>query len=241
MAEAKKNTLEYWILKLLDGQTAPHGAGSLLENIEAHGLAVSEAGIGRAMRALRTHGFLEKIGKQGHRITPSGQERLLKLEEEKKLRDFLKDIVVQPEMRGGNNLIDRLIARKAIEREAVYQATLNATDEELREIERIVDEQYENMRKNENYADMSARFHRAILKASRVPLLETLYDFIGISSQWQNFFVGTFKIYNTPLNISHDKILQLMKSRNPEKAAAAMASHLDDVIANAKKLAPEEN
>jgi GntR family L-lactate dehydrogenase operon transcriptional regulator len=236
-----KSILEYWILKLLDSRTEPQGAGSLLEILEDQGLSVSEAGVGRAMRALRNQGFLEKRGKQGHCITLSGKERLRKIEEEKELRDFLKDVVVQPGMRGGNNLIERLVARKAIEREAVYQATLNATEEDFAAIERIVADQYENMKKNENYVDMSAQFHRAILKASRVPLLETLYDFIGISSKWQNFFVGTFKVYNTPLNVSHDKILRLMKARDPEKAAEAMASHLEDVIANAKKLSPEDH
>lgn len=233
--------LEYWILKTLDQRIGPQGAGSLLEEIEKQGVSVSEAGVGRAMRALRNQGFLEKIGKQGHCITSSGRERSLKLEEEKELRKFLKDVLVQPEIEGGNNLIERLIARKAIEREAAYQATLNATEEDFSEIEKIVETQYKNMRNNKDYVEMSARFHRGILKASKIPLLETLYDFIGISSKWQNFFVGTFKIYDTPLNVSHEKILEAMKAGDPEKAASAMVSHLEDVIANAKKLSPEEN
>ncbi len=236
-----KSALEYWILKFLDQGSEPKGAGSLLESIERQGVRVSEAGVGRAMRALRNQGLLEKRGKLGHCITSCGKDRFAALEEEKELRDFLKDIIVQPEVRGGNNLIERLIARKALEREATYQATIKATEEELEEMEKIIQTQYDSMRKHEDYVDMSAKFHRAILKASKVPLLETLYDFIGITSKWQNFFVGTFRIYNTPLNVSHEKVLEAMKARDPEKAAAAMASHLDDVITNAKKLSPEGN
>lgn len=234
-----KNDLEYWILKFLNQQTSPMGAGTVLEEIRAKGITSSEAAIGRELRALRTQGLLEKIGKQGHLISSSGRERFHVLDGEKELRDFLGTIMGQPELHGGGSLLGRLIARKALEREAAYQATLNASDQELAEIERIVQEQYEGMRTNQNYSDTSAHFHRAIFKAAKVPLLETLYNFIGISSKWQNFFVGTYKLYNTPLNVSHEKIIGAMKSRDPELAASIMAAHMDDVIANAKRLFPE--
>lgn len=233
-----KADLDYWILHFYYQQTAPQGAGTVLEEIREKGIHLSEAAIGRQMRILRIQGLLEKVGKQGHLITTAGKEKLHVLEGEKDLRDFLGGIVGQRALQGTGNLIDRLIARKALEREATYQATLNASDEELLEIERIVQEQYEGMRKNQDYSEISAHFHRAIFKIAKVPLLESLYDFIGISSRWQNFFVGTFKIYNTPLNVSHEKIVTAMKSRDAKLAADAMAAHLDDVIANAKKLFP---
>jgi len=232
-------TLEYWILHTLSREDCARGAGSLLEAIEKRGVAISEAGVGRALRAMRNEGLLEKVGKQGHRITPAGKERLAKVDEERDLRDFLKHVMAHPGRLGRTNLLHRLVVRKALEREAVYQATVNATDGELAELEQIVQAQYEGMRENRDYAEMSALFHRRVLKISGVPLLETLYDFIGITSKWQNFFVGTFKVYNTPINISHEKVLQAMKERDPKKAADAMASHLDDVIANARKLSEQ--
>jgi len=233
-----KNDLQYWILEFFDQQTLPKGAGTVLEELRGEGLQLSEAGIGRELRVLRTQGLLEKVGKQGHLITPSGKDRLHVLEGEKNLKDFFAGILGQPELMGGGNLIDLLIARKALEREAAYQATINASEEELLAIERIIKKQYEGMRKNQDYSEFSAQFHREVFKAAKVPLLETLYNFIGISTKWQNFFIGTFKIYNTPLNISHEKIVEAMKRREPELAAATMAAHLDDVIANAKKLFP---
>lgn len=233
-------TLEYWILYTLNREDCARGAGSLLEAIEKRGVAISEAGVGRALRAMRNEGLLEKVGKQGHRITPAGKERLAKADEEQDLRDFLKHVMAHPGRLGRTNLIDRLIVRKAIEREAAYQAALNATEEDIRAIEDIVQAQYENMRKNEDFVDVSAQFHRAVLKAAKVPLLETLYDFIGITSKWQNFFVGTFKVYDTPVNVSHEEVLRAMEARDPERAAKAMEAHLGDVITNARKLASEK-
>ncbi|MFA0887484.1 MAG: FCD domain-containing protein [Synergistales bacterium] len=237
MSKAKAD-LDYWILHFFNQNTSPQGAGTVLEAIREKGIRLSEAAIGRQMRVLRVQGLLEKVGKQGHLITPAGKDKLHVLEGEKDLRDFLGGIAGKQALQGTGNLIDRLIARKALEREAAYQATLNATDEELLEIERIVQKQYEGMRMNQEYSEISADFHRAIFQAARVPLLEALYDFIGISSRWQNFFVGTFKIYNTPLNVSHEKIIKAMKARDAELAADSMAAHLEDVISNAKKLFP---
>ena len=95
------------------------------------------------------------------------------------------------------------------------------------------------MERGEDYTEESSNFHRTVLRAARVPLLETLYQFIGLSSQWQNFFIGTFKLYHTPLNLHHEEILNAIRTRNPKKAASAMASHMNDVIQNARKLIPD--
>jgi DNA-binding GntR family transcriptional regulator len=232
-------TLEYWILHILNLEDCARGAGSLLVKLKEQSVNTSEAGVGRALRAMRHSGLLEKAGKQGHRITDAGRSRLAKAEEERELRGFLADIINHPGKLGRTNLLHRLVVRKALEREAVYRATLNATDKELGEIEKIVAAQYEGMKKNEDYSELSARFHRSILRASGIPLLETMYDLIGITSNWQDFFVGTFKLYDTPVNVSHEKIVRAMKARDPEAAAAAMGSHLEDVITNAQKLAGE--
>lgn len=232
-------TLEYWILYILNGEDCARGAGSLLVMLKERGVKISEAGVGRALRTMRHGGLLEKVGKQGHIITEAGKKRLVKVEEERELRDFLAEILNHPGKLGRANLIHRLVLRKALEREAVYRATLNASDSELEVLEKIVEAQYEGMKKNEDYSELSAKFHRCILKASGIPLLETIYDFIGITSNWQDFFVGTFKLYDTPVNVSHEKIVQAMRERDPERAAAAMGSHLEDVIINAKKLSEE--
>ncbi len=75
-----------------------------------------------------------------------------------------------------------------------------------------------------------------MLDAAKVPLLLTLYNFIGLSNQWQNFFIGTFKFYNTPMNLAHEEILSAIKRRDAERASRLMSDHMDRVIRNAEKL-----
>ena len=43
-------------------------------------------------------------------------------------------------------------------------------------------------------------------------------------------------MYNQPVNVSHEKVLQAIKDHDPDKAALLMGKHLTDVISNAKKL-----
>ena len=129
-----------------------------------------------------------------------------------------------------------LIARRAIEIEAAYRAAVNATDSDIERLEEIIKAQYKEMEMGSDYTETSGDFHRTVLKISKVPLLETLYNFIGISSQWQNFFIGTFKHYNTPLNVPHEEIYKAIKKRDPDEAVKAMASHMDKIIENAKRL-----
>ena len=90
------------------------------------------------------------------------------------------------------------------------------------------------MRGKSYYADISADFHHEIIKIARMPLLRMMYEFIGLSVEWQIFFIETFKIYDTPLNVPHENILKAIKEGDPRKAADLMEEHLSDVIENVK-------
>ena len=232
----KKNDIGYWILSHLEKKDLPLGAGLLLEEIKRNGIEISEATIGRQLRSLRSKGALNRVGNQGHCITQQGRELLNRLKKERGIALTLENLLVSLDSGGPNGLMGVLVARRALEREAVRQATLNSSDKELDEIESIVQTQYKKMSQGEEYADASSDFHRNIFKISHVPLLETLYTFIVMSTTWQNFFIGMFNFYDIPANLAHEKILQAMKSRDPNLAADLMTSHIDDVITSVRKL-----
>lgn len=228
--------LEYPILQIMNERTEPLGAGTLAEMLRDGGTVVSEAGIGRVLRDLRNRNLLSRIGFQGHAITDAGRERLRDLEVVRLAGKTLRDFLMQNDALRGHNMKDILVARRALEREAAAQAAIHATEGEIAELETIVRAQYEGMEKNEDYADLSTAFHKKILEVARCPLIKTLYEFIGLSVQWQGFFIGTFKMYNQPLNRSHEKILNAIRDRDPERASHLMSLHLGDVISNAEKL-----
>lgn len=230
--------LEYFILDRIRREEMPLGAVTIREELEKTGCAMSETGVGRLLKSYRKLGYLERVGYQGHILTEAGSEHLGKMEAERALFRTLRGVVGDDE-NTAEKVLGILIARKALECEAAYWAAINATEDDIREIDAIVRTQYRGMERGEDYAEESSSFHRSILRAAKVPLLETLYQFIGLSNQWQYFFIGTFKLYHTPLNLHHEEILNAIRERNPQKAASAMASHMNDVIRNARKLIPE--
>lgn len=218
----------------MEQSSEPVGACRLVELLDAEGVKISEAGIGRALRDFRQKNLLLRKGFQGHVMTEHGRERLARLRKTRKMGEALQELI--PASIEERNVLDILIARRALEREAAYQAALKASSADIENLEGIVTAQYAGMEKNESYTDLSTGFHREIMRIARAPLLRSLYEFIGLSVQWQDFFIGTFKLYNHPLNASHEKIMLAIKDRDPEKAATLMGMHLSDVINYASQL-----
>lgn len=235
----KTNLLEYPVLKIMSESEGPLGAGAVGEKLAEQQISMSEAGIGRLLRTLRQEGLLDRVGFQGHIISESGKERLKKLEDSHNVGEALKLMLSRTGPLKDHNLVDLLIARRALEREAAYQAALSATDKEIDNLGKIISSQYEEMEKNKKYADLSSSFHQEIVNISHVPILRTLYDFLGLTVQLQDFFIGTFKMFNEPLNVSHEKVFDAIRKRDPERAADLMGEHLTVVINNAKKLSDD--
>lgn len=235
----KTNPVEYPVLKMMSESDCPLGAGAVEERLAEQKISISEAGIGRILRTLRQQGLLDRVGFQGHVISESGKERLKKLEEDRSVGKALKLMLSQTGPLKDHNLVDLLIARRALEREAAYQAALNATEKEIEGLKKIIFSQYEEMEKEQEYADISSSFHQEIIRISHVPMLKILYDFLGLTVQLQDFFIGTFKMFNEPLNVSHEKVFAAIRDRDPERAADLMGEHLTVVINNAKKLSDD--
>lgn len=235
MSQDKDFEIKYLIFEKIALEDMPIGAVSLNETLRQNCHHLCEAAVSRLLRSYRGEGYLERIKNQGHILTDKGRKHLKQLAAQRELYSAM-DKLVKNGVHDGKNFLHILIARRAIEVEAAYRATLNATEKEIILLEQIVQKQYLGMERGEDYSDESASFHRTIIAVAKIPLLTTFYNFIGLSNQWQNFFIGTFKLYNTPMNKEHEKILDAIKNREPEKAAKYMSDHMDKVIINAEKL-----
>lgn len=228
--------LEYRIFERIAKEDMPIGAVSLHEMLEENGFSLSVTAVSRLLRAYRKDGSLERVKNQGHILTARGEERRRRLASEMALNETMKELTDMENDDRAGKILGILTARRAIEVEASYRAALNATEEDIAKMDAIIRQQYLEMERDEDYSIESANFHRAVLDAAKVPLLLTLYNFIGLSNQWQNFFIGTFKFYNTPMNLAHEEILSAIKRRDAERASRLMSDHMDRVIRNAEKL-----
>ncbi len=228
----QEDRINLMVLEAAEASAVPLGAGSVSIILRDNGIKISEAGAGRILRSLRERGFLKKVGFKGHITTNEGMKKLASLRNAKQAAETLDLLMRNSGNLKGHSMTDILTARKAIEREAAIQAALKATSDDIAALEEIIRQQYIEMGRKSYYADISAEFHQEIIRIARMPLLKMMYEFIGLSVEWQIFFIETFRIYDTPLNVSHENILKAIKERDPRKAADLMEQHLNDVIDN---------
>jgi GntR family transcriptional repressor for pyruvate dehydrogenase complex len=131
-------------------------------------------------------------------------------------------------------LIDLLEVRMGMECNAAAMAAKRADAKDLEFIERSLRDMENAVRNGElgNEADVS--FHMALSYATKNPLqiylMKNFFDylFIGIRENLSH-------LYKEPENVEkiisqHNEIAAAVKSKNPEKAYAAMKKHIDFVI-----------
>lgn len=230
MRSKDEDLINMMVLETAEASNVPVGAGSISVMLKEKGVIISEAGAGRILRSLREKGLLTKVGFQGHVATKEGTQKLSALRNARQTAETLDSLLKNSGNLKGHSVTDILTVRKAIEREAVIHAALKADPGDIERLEKIIKQQYREMERKSYYADISAEFHREIIRIARIPLLKIMYEFIGLSVEWQNFFIETFRISDTPLNVTHERILESIKEGDPTAAADLMEEHLNDVI-----------
>jgi len=128
------------------------------------------------------------------------------------------------------SLMDLLEVRLGLECHAAALAARRATEEDLREIEKSVEEMRAAIREGNLGSDTDISFHMAIAYASgnvvQIHIMKSLYDliFLGIKESRE-------QLYTEPGNLDkilqqHCEILEALRRRNPAEAAAAMMRHI---------------
>lgn len=137
------------------------------------------------------------------------------------------------------SLTDLLEVRLGLECNAVALAARRASEEDLREIEKSVEEMTAAIREGNLGSDADISFHMALAYASKnivqIHIMKSLYDliFYGIKESLE-------QLYTEPSNLDnilqqHNEILNAIRQRNPDEASAAMMRHITFVQDYVKK------
>jgi GntR family transcriptional regulator, transcriptional repressor for pyruvate dehydrogenase complex len=128
------------------------------------------------------------------------------------------------------SLMDLLEVRLGLECNAVALAARRATEEDVREIEKSVQEMAVAVGEGNLGSDADITFHMAIAYATKnivqIHIMKSLYDllFHGIHENLQH-------LYTEPMNLEkvlqqHTDILDAVRQRDPDEAYAAMKRHI---------------
>ena len=123
--------------------------------------------------------------------------------------------------------------RKGIEIEATRLAARNASDEDIRELQRITDELVRNRDNLERYAEYDIDFHVAISIASKNKMFAQTMNIIKalLSAQLQENMSGHGNVLGFQYHI---EILKAIQNRDPDTASENMNKHLSLIIERLK-------
>lgn len=222
--------VEKLILLYLSNNTSPQGAGSVCNFLRDNGILLGEATVGRVLRLLDEKGYLEKNGFKGRHLSQKGKlhlKNLLVLQDKKEsLRDFGQFFFTEE----GDYLRDILVARRALEGEAAALAALNATEEDLKEIEKSIVEMEDLLRLKKSMAATDILFHSAIAKASKNKIIETAMQVIRHGGQDSSVVEKLRNRAGSSIGSDHKKIFQAIKNGDCDRARCLMTEHLNNII-----------
>ncbi len=169
---------------------------------------VARSVVREALAKLKTLGIIEVFQGKGAFVADMPLELL-----------FLQVRRLNPERTNPKHLWE---IRTILEMHSAAEAAKKRSRDDLLSLDRIIQESHENHAKNAPYNDENERFHRLVARASGNPILEQLIsDFIGLLAK-------EILQRGAPSTLEHQKILDAIRSHDPEKAAQQMKQHLQN-------------
>jgi len=230
-----KLRLLFLILKAIDSCEVPVGSGYIHNSLEMQGINISEATIGRVLKQLDIKGYTEKIGFKGRKLTLEGKKKLSELEHENTINHYGKELLNVIKVTGKQELLDLLIARKAIESQLAKLAAMYITDEEIREMQNIIKRQQMHVNEGISIAEDDVEFHKLISKAARNRVLDAAMDLIRQHGQLSPMLEYIRKEVKSTVLLDHKKIFEAIAAKNPEEAEKAMVEHIEKLERDVKK------
>lgn len=230
-----RDEMEYQILKVASGTGDLVGSGSLQDGLARVGVSVSEATAGRLLRELDRKGYTEKVSFRGRMLTDAGRQRLHELERERERANFGSELLKVLKARGQGELIEVLIARRAIERETARLAAMNATADEVTELGRSIERHREVANAGGSGSDEDVRFHSLIAAASRNRVLIAASDLIRQDGQLAPMMTFIRKQVKSTVVDDHVRIYEAIAARDPSAAETAMVTHIENLIRDVRK------
>lgn len=232
----EQNTeMEYILLRAVADAGIPVGAGYLADFLHSSQKStLSEASIGRYLRQFEQRGYLksEKYDgrSRGRVMSGAGFAYLHELEASRHQAQMLQNTLELFTNSFGTQLKNMLAARQILEPETAALAALNAKDEDIERLRRIVDETEQLKSHGESMAAKDAVFHIEIARATQNPVLETVMRMIRADRDYSPELESMINASSVNNPSDHRSIFLAIEERNPEKARRIMKQHIHKLI-----------
>lgn len=227
---SSREAVYYEGLRVLRDAGAPMGAWRLAALLRQRGVDVSQATVGRMLWDMEARGHVVRRGRDGRAITQEGvrvledwDRRLLQVRSHQEFISSLK-------FTRREELVDVLVARRAVESETAALAASRRTPEDLEILRGIVEAHEKLLKEGSSGVEKDVAFHRALARASKNPVLAAALDVIyndpdiGMALEYIRRKIGSRMVED------HRNLLDYVERGDPEGARKAMMRHIDNVV-----------
>lgn len=208
----------------------PVGARMLWKEVQNGGHAVSESTISRILTELDGQDLTRVVGKKGRELTPDGRRVVETLRAEAQ-RDAQLDEALH--IRGPEELLDLLAARRGLERETVRAAAERADPHELERLHELTSVDFDAASTDHWHERID--FHAYIGSISHnkqlVALTEVAFDPRRDGLEKLIFLVGMRAGDPGLGHAEHRAIAAAIRARDADTAESLMVRHLDGLMA----------
>ncbi len=222
-------------LETVKASSRPIGAWRLCRELQNKGLTISEATAGRLLRSLEDDGLVRPEGRIGRVITPQGEEALEQWLDAQIRRRTHTAFQESLKIHGRQELIDALVARRAIESETACLAAQHITGQELNKLKQIIEEHEQLLNSGVSGVNKDAEFHRALAAAGKNKVLQSALDVIYHNPQIGEALEHIRSKVGSKMVEDHKRILVQVAKRDKEGARKAMMLHIAGVIRDVDK------
>jgi len=222
--------LDYDILQTISTHGKPAGSWTLHFVLREQGHTISAPTIGRRLRDLEIRGMLSPPTNGGRRLTRTGEELLKRTKEQRHIQISTEKLLSSLERNSRKDLIDLLVARRAIEGAAAALAAQNANTKSFSVLQKQIENQRSAIFHGAMGVDEDVGFHEALAQGTGNPVLASIVHLLR-SNPWLNQVVNAIRAKVGGRRIvDHEGILNAIRVGDSNLARQAMEQHLTNII-----------
>lgn len=239
--ESSHLSLEEVLLRVIATSLLPVGSRNARAALGSAGRHVSEATVSRALRRLDEAGLTQSTDGKGRVATAAGRQRVASAASVTKDDDRLREAIV---VRSIDDLLKLLVARRGVEREAARHAAGNATDDDVRMLRSLIDDQRSRIEAGMGPRQLAREFHLAIGRLSGNKLIAAMTELVfdpGLDrvEGILDVIVGSHHTEARSLD-EHARIVSAIEARDEDGAEATMVDHLNRLLHETRAYASPE-
>lgn len=231
----ERDKLERDLLTMIRDSGQPMGCGNLRQLLAAQGHTISEATVGRFLRELDSLKLTDKAGFQGRRLSTAGLARLTELENKERSLQWGAEFASALRGHTKIQLLEVLVARRAIESELAYLAAANRTAEEAVRLGEILERQRLALADGGTAAAEDVEFHSCIALAARNRVLGAAIALIRQDTQLSPVLEYIRRHVKSMVYIDHQRLTGAIAAGQADSAREIMAEHINNLMKDVEK------